>query len=85
MDEYDLVQISHRSNPYGMTFNLKAEYKGVSLGTQISGNWGGYDFVPRYARSISSLTSSASGANIMQYVNLPSFWANNMYIYIYIR
>lgn len=81
VDEYDLVQISHRSNPYGMTFNLKAEYKGVSLGTQISGNWGGYDFVPRYARSISSLTSSASGANIMQYVNLPSFWANNMYIY----
>lgn len=81
VDENDLVQISNRSNPYGFTMNLKVEWKGVSLSTQISSSWGGYSFVPRNARSISSLTSTASGANVMQYVNLPSFWANNMFIY----
>lgn len=81
VDEHDMVQISRRSNPYGLTMNLRVEYKGVSLSTQLSGSWGGYDFIPRNARSIRSLTSTASGANVMQYVNLPSFWADNMYIY----
>lgn len=81
VNEHDMVKISHRSNPYGMTLNLKAEWKGVSLSAQIAGNWGGYGYVPKNARSISSLTSSASGTNVMQYVNLPSFWANNMFVY----
>lgn len=81
VDENDRVQISNRSNPYGLSLNLKAEWKGVSIRTQISGSWGGYDFVPRYARSIASLTSTATGANVMQYVNLPSFWANNMFVF----
>lgn len=77
----DLVKISHRSNPYGLTINLKAEWKGLSLRAQISGNWGGYSFVPTYARQIRSLTSTASGYNTMQFVNLPSFWKDNMYVY----
>lgn len=77
----DLVKISHRNNPYGLTINLKAEWKGLSIRAQIAGNWGGYDFVPTYARQVRSLTSTASGYNVMQFVNLPSFWKDNMYVY----
>lgn len=81
VDEDDRVKISHRGNPWGLTMNLRAEWKGISFSAQISGSWGGYDFVPKYARSISSLTSTASGAQVLEYVNLPSFWANNMFLY----
>lgn len=81
VNEHDKVQISHRGNPYGLTMNLKAEWKGISLSAQIGGNWGGYSFVPKNARSISSLTSTATGRDVLQYVNLPSFWANEMFVY----
>lgn len=79
--ENDIVRISNRSNPYGVTFNLKAEYKSISFSAQIGGSWGGYSFVPDKARSISSLTSTASGYDVMQFTNLPSFWADNMFVY----
>ena len=82
IDEKDVVQISKRSNnPYGFTTNLKLEYKGVTLAAQISANWGGYTLIPKYARSISNMVSSSSGYNVMEFTNLPSFWADNMFIY----
>ncbi len=81
VDENDLIKISHRSNPYGLTMNLRAEWKGISLSTQISASWGGYDFVPKYARSISSMTSTASDAGALEFINMPSFWADDMYVY----
>lgn len=37
----DQVRLSNRSNPYGFTTNLSAEWKGISLTAQISANWGG--------------------------------------------
>lgn len=82
VDESDLVPIQNRSGSvFGTTLNMRAEWKGISLSTQVGVSLGGYNIMPRYARSISSLTSSAKGANVMQYVNLPSFWADNMFIY----
>jgi len=82
IDEKDVVQISKRSgNPYGFTTNLKAEYKGFSLSAQITANWGTYTLIPKYARSISNMVSSSSGYNVMEFTNLPSFWAGNMFVY----
>ncbi|MFT3752200.1 MAG: SusC/RagA family TonB-linked outer membrane protein [Paludibacter sp.] len=81
VDENDVVQISNRSNPWGFTVNLGGEWKGLSFSTQIGANWGGYSYLPGDARGISSLVSTASGYNVMEYTNLPSFWANNMFVY----
>jgi TonB-linked SusC/RagA family outer membrane protein len=81
VDDNDRVQISYRSNPYGFTANMGAEWKNLSFSTQLGADWGGYSFIPSDARSISSLVSTATGYNVMQYTNLPSFWANNMFVY----
>ena len=81
IDANDRILISNRSNPYGFTANLGGEWKGISFSAQISANWGGYSYVPKQARSISSLVSTAGGYETMQYTNLPSFWANNMFVY----
>ncbi|WP_372772602.1 SusC/RagA family TonB-linked outer membrane protein [Mangrovibacterium sp.] len=78
----DWVQLSKRSdNPYGFTMNLKAEYKSVSISAQFNASWGGYTLVPKTARSISNMVSSGSGYQVMEYTNLPSFWADNMFVY----
>lgn len=78
----DIVQISKRSNnPYGFTTNLKADYKNFSISTQIGVSWGSYSMLPTSARSIDNLVSSGSGYDVMQYTNLPSFWAGNMFVY----
>ena len=45
----DQVRLSNRSNPYGLTTNLSAEWKGISVSAQISASWGGYSFVPSSA------------------------------------
>ena len=79
--ENDLVQMSSRSNPYNLNLNLKAEWRDFSISAQINANWGGYSFISQNARSIRSLTSTASGYDVMQFTNLPSFWANNMFVY----
>lgn len=71
----DQVRLSNRSNPYGFTMNLGAEWKGISLTAQLSANWGGYTLVPAEARGV------ASGSNI-EFYNMPSFWnPDNMYVY----
>jgi len=79
----DIVRISKRaSNPYGFTANFGGEWKGLSFSAQITANWGGYTMIPKTARSIQNLISSSnSGYNDMQYTNLPSFWAGNMFVY----
>ena len=72
-DEDDQVRLSNRSNPYGFTTNLNAEWKGLSLTAQISASWGGYSFVPSDARK--------PKGNI-EYTNMPSFWnPDNMFVY----
>ena len=69
----DQVELSHRSNPYGVTANLSAEWKGVSITAQIGASWGGY----------STISNSALKANgDLEYSNMPSFWnVDNMYSY----
>ena len=69
----DQVRLSNRSNPYGLTANLSAEWKGLSLTAQISASWGGYSFVPSMA-----IKPAAS----LEYTNMPSFWnPDNMFVY----
>ncbi len=84
VDVQDRVKISDRtSNIYGFTLNLNAEYKSFSISTQLSANWGSYIMMPGSAISINNpVASSVSpGYNAMQYTNLPSFWAGNMFMY----
>ncbi len=72
--ELDQVRLSNRSNPYGLTANLSAEWKGLSLTAQISASWGGYSFVPSQAISVSKAE--------LEYTNMPSFWnPDNMFAY----
>ncbi|MBR1547113.1 MAG: TonB-dependent receptor [Prevotella sp.] len=71
----DQVCLSNRSNPYGFTMNLGAEWKGISLTAQLGASWGGYTLIPAEARGV------ASGSNI-EFYNMPSFWnPDNMYSY----
>ena len=69
----DQVQLSNRSNPYGVTLNLSATYKNVSLTAQLSANWGGYTTVP---------SSTLSPGKSIEFTNMPSFWdPDNMFLY----
>ena len=71
----DQVCLSNRSNPYGLTINMNAEWKGISLTAQMGASWGGYTLIPAEARGV------ASGSNI-EFYNMPSFWnPDNMYAY----
>lgn len=78
----DRVKISNRSNNiYGFTINLNAEWKSFSLSMQLNANWGSYTVMSKSMRSIYNNVLNTSGYNSMQYTNLPSFWANNMFVY----
>jgi TonB-linked SusC/RagA family outer membrane protein len=77
----DLVQISDRGNPYGFTINGSFEYKSLSVSTQIGASWGGYSMMPTTARQIRNGVNSTGGYDDLQYTNLPSFWANDMFVY----
>lgn len=69
----DMVCLSNRSNPYGITLNINAEYKNLSLTAQLSAQWGGYTTVPGAA---------LKPGNSIEYTNMPSFWnPDNMYVY----
>ena len=75
-DEEDQVRLSNRSNPYGFTVNLGAEWKGLSLTAQINASWGGYETLD------GSMLKSGSGVAALEYTNMPSFWnVDNMYSY----
>lgn len=79
--DVDLVKISNRNNPWGFTTNLGGEWKGISFSLQFNASWGGYNFIPKSARSIVNPIKSGGSYTDMEYTNLPSFWANNMYVY----
>lgn len=69
----DQVQLSARSNPYHVTANINASWKGFSLTAQIAGSWGGYSFVP---------TAALKPGNSLEYTNMPSFWnPDDMFVY----
>jgi TonB-linked SusC/RagA family outer membrane protein len=79
----DMVQISkHSSNPYGFTTNFGLDWKGLSINAQLNANWGSYTMIPSSARTGTNSTySSTSTYSALEYTNLPSFWANNMFVY----
>ncbi len=82
VDKNDRVQISKfSSNPYGFTVNMGGEWKNLSFSAQLGASWGSYSILPTQAISTSSIISTASGYDVMQYTNLPSFWAGNMFVY----
>lgn len=69
----DQVRLSNRSNPYGFTTNLSAEWKGLSVTAQINASWGGYSMIP------SAALKPGTG---IEYTNMPSFWnPDNMFVY----
>jgi TonB-linked SusC/RagA family outer membrane protein len=71
----DQVCLSNRSNPYGFTVNLHADWKGIALTAQLGASWGGYTTLP------SSAISVPSNSNL-EFYNMPSFWnPDNMYVY----
>ena len=71
--EEDQVRLSNRSNPYGLTANLSAEWKGISLTAQISASWGGYTTIP---------SAALKPTGNLEYCNMPSFWnPDNMFVY----
>ncbi|NDW12204.1 TonB-dependent receptor [Bacteroides sp. 214] len=63
--ENDQVRLSNRSNPYGFTTNMSAEWKGISLTAQISASWGGYSQLP---------SAAYKPADGLEVTNMPSFW-----------
>ncbi|MBP1675715.1 MAG: TonB-dependent Receptor Plug Domain protein [Bacteroidetes bacterium] len=82
IDKNDRVQISkYRSNPYGFTVNMGGEWKSLSFSAQFSASWGSYTMMPTEAIQTKSVISTGSGYDVMQYTNLPSFWAGNMFVY----
>lgn len=82
IDKNDMVRIStYSSNPYGFTVNLGGDWKNLSFSAQIGASWGSYTMMPSEAITNKSIVSTASGYNVMQYTNLPSFWSGNMFVY----
>ena len=67
----DQVCLSNRSNPYGFTVNLHADWKGLALTAQFGASWGGYTTLPSAAirfllrQTLSSTTCLRSGIPIM--------------------
>jgi len=71
----DQVCLSNRSNPYGFTVNLHADWKGLALTAQFGASWGGYTTLPSAAISVPSTSN-------LEFYNLPSFWdPDNVYVY----
>ena len=80
--ENDLVKFYHRKgNPYGFSFQLQVDWKELSVSTYFSASWGGYDFLPKSTRTPLNSIKSSGNYKDMEYTNLPSFWANNMFVY----
>lgn len=69
----DQVRFSHRSNPYGFTTNMSAEWKGVSVTAQMRASWGGYSIIP---------SDALKPKNGIEATNMPSFWnPDNVFVY----
>jgi TonB-linked SusC/RagA family outer membrane protein len=73
--DLDQVRLSNRSNPYGFTMNLHADWKGIALTAQLGASWGGYTTLPSAAIQVPSTSN-------LEFYNMPSFWnPDNMYAY----
>ena len=73
--ENDLVQLGKRSNIYGFTVNLGADWRGLSVTAQLGASWGGYTTLPSAAISVPSTSN-------IEFYNFPSFWnPDNVYVY----
>ncbi|WNH09444.1 SusC/RagA family TonB-linked outer membrane protein [Thalassobellus suaedae] len=71
IDEFDKVQLKKRAKgPQGFASTFKLAYKGFSLNTVLSVNWGGYREIGS-AKAV--LKTNGIGNN---YENRPAFWAN---------
>jgi TonB-linked SusC/RagA family outer membrane protein len=82
VDANDKIKISNRTdNIYGFTLNFGGEYKWFSISAQFGASWGSYTMMPAQAINTKSLISTTQGYDVMQYTNLPSFWAGNMFVY----
>jgi hypothetical protein len=82
IDSNDKIKISNRKqNIYGFTLNFGGEYKNLSISAQLGASWGSYTMMPSQAITTKSVVSSASGYDVMQYTNLPAFWAGDMFVY----
>lgn len=70
----DQVELGHRSsNLYGLSMNLGADWKGLSLTAQLGASWGGYT-------TLSGAALKPTGN--LEYCNMPSFWnPDNMFAY----
>lgn len=78
----DQVRMSNRNNPYGLTTNLSAEYKGFSISAQLSASWGGYSFVPTSAVKLGNKGTAKNNYTDLEYANMPSFWnVDDMFVY----
>ncbi len=53
-DDQDYVQLVKRNRSYGVTTNLSASWKSVTLMAQISTSWGGYNSIDRIKQGTSS-------------------------------
>lgn len=72
-EKNDQVHLSNRSNPYHITTNLNAEWKGLSITAQIRASWGGYSFIP---------TNALKPETNIEMNNMPSFWdPDKMFVY----
>ena len=73
--ELDLVHLSNRSNPYGITTNFGCEWKGITMNAQLAANWGGYQILPSQAISVPSNQT-------LDNTNFASFWnPDDVYVY----
>ena len=73
--DLDQVRLSNRSNPYGFTMNLHADWKGIALTAQLGASWGGYTTLPSAAIQVPSTSN-------LEFYNMPTFWnPDNMYAY----
>ena len=79
--ENDLVHMNKRNNPYAITMNLGCEWKNLSFSAQLHASWGGYSYIDANARGAKNIMTTDGGATVLGYTNVPSFWANDMFVY----
>ena len=81
VDANDKIKISDRSsNIYGFTLNFGGAWKSLTVSAQLGASWGSYTFMPTASLSPRDI-SGRSGWEVMEYINMPSFWAGNMFVY----
>jgi len=71
--DLDKVRLSNRNNPYGLTANISAEWKGISMTAQLRASWGGYKVLD---------SKMLKPYDNIEAANMPSFWnPDDMFVY----